>query len=459
MDPQFQNFNKDSFFDYERITQNHNFEIGFQILNEEVPDTNSDISCPPAEHYDKIISAYNTNSNNLNKLLIDFSTYLYKNGFDDVEEFNKTRMEEILINLCKSNNAGISQSAFHIITLLQSKGPAFPIFCLGVEFFNFCTSFLDQEYSPVLYYSLSAINNLCCQNEETRNDSYSIIPPTMIKNFFQHFDVNVKEVALDLACTYLKYPLSTEDCFLFLELAKEALITQEKIYYRSGFWILVRILRNCPELTDKVMDDEILECANDIFDDKDSDCIIPGLIFISYVYEMNFEIPDFYYNGILDVLADPPSHICQKQAYRTIAKIMYRRPDLISKFLHYGIIGQASYAIENAKFNDKIQIGLIVCEAVLSNISESCDRILQTKSISFFLDLLELEDDELTKRALACMINIFNEAESIDRVDELLKRFIQNDGLIAISKLEHEEDNEISLMAADFKSNFFSENE
>lgn len=352
-------FNKDSFFDYEKTTQNHNFETGFQILNKEIPDSNSEESIPPMEHYENITNNYdNGNLEELKKSLNDFSSYLYKNGFDDIEEFNKTRMEEILVSLCESKNSDISQISFYIITLLQSKGPAYPDFFFSIDFFNFCKSFLNKPFSVVLYYCLSAIVNICYQNDEARNYISNQIPIEKVISIFRRNGINVKEIALDLACAYLKSPLSPESCLSILKLAKEALgadgkldaedeIVNEKLFHRYGFWILARILRSYPELTEEVMTNSVLVSSNTIFDDNE-ESIIPGLIFISYVYEMNFEIPYFDYNGILEVFASPSTRICQIQAHKTLNKIFIRRSDLISKFIQYGLIIQSVFALENA---------------------------------------------------------------------------------------------------------------
>ena len=108
---------------------------------------------------------------------------------------------------------------------------------------------------------------------------------------------------------------------------------------------------------------------------------------------------------------------------------------------------------------DKIPIGLLVCNAILYDVGFACDRILQTKSISFFLDLIEYDDEELNKIALTCIVKIFDEAEIVGRVDELFGRFNKSEGLSAICKLEHDEDNETSLMATNFRLKYFPENE
>lgn len=474
---------KSCFIDYDGLMQSHFSEIGFQLLNKDVPDLISDESIPPIEFYDNIAENYdNGNFEQLKETLDNFTTYLYKNGLDDIEEFNQSRMEQILVTLCESKNADISQRAFHIITLLQSKGPAFPEFCFDLDFFNLCNSYLVKNFSVILYYCLAAIFNICCKNDQSRNYIIEQIPLQRIKSLCGHFDINVREAALDLACVFLKSPLPFEYCIEVLNIVKELLEAKDdpngengtfekddeidqdnelddkqKKFLYSGFWILVRILRHYPELTEKVMTPKILRRANEVFDDDNPDTVIPGLIFISYVYELKYEIPHLDYNGILHALASPPTPNVQRLAYETLNRIFTCRPDLICKFIQHGLIIETSTGLDNAKFVDKIAISMIVCNAILKDIGSACDRVIETKSISFFLDLFEIDDEELNKLALECLIRIFDEADMQNQASLLKGRFIKNDGIAILEKLEHEEDNDLSLQAASFKNRYFAE--
>lgn len=464
---------KSSFIDYEELAKNRIFEIGFQIQNKEVPDSVSDETIPPIEFYDEIAANFDQeNYGRLLEVLNNFATYLFKNGLDDIEEFDNSRMKDILMSLCESKNSDISQSAFHIITLLQSKGPAYPDFFFDVPFFNFCFSFISQKYSVVLYYSLIAIYNICCQSDQSRNYIYSQIPIDKIKSLFTHHDINVKEAALTLSYIFLKCSNTNEYVIEILNIVKNVLKIQDKPPNENedneieekdkplvsySFWILVGILRYHPELTNEIMCEQILRRTNYILDlDPDSDCAIPGFIFISYVYEMQFEIPDFDYAGFLNIFEKTNSQKIQVQAYTTMNKIFNCRPDLISKFIQYGLIIQTEGALNNAKYADKITIGIIVCNAMLKDIGCTCDRVLSTGSISFFLDLIDIEDDELTKLALTCIISIFDEADKEDRVNELKEPFFANEGPEMLSNLEQGENTEISMMIEDFRNKYFS---
>lgn len=204
---------------------------------------------------------------------------------------------------------------------------------------------------------------------------------------------------------------------------------------------------------------DVLNHVNDIFEHEDSYSLIPGLIFISYVYELNFEVPNFYYKGIIDVLADTEDSLCRKQSLRTISKMSYRNNSLIPHFIKYGLIMAIQSAIEKGQYKDKLEIGFTACNIFDQNIAEVTNRVLATHSIGLFLTLIDFDDEELNKHALFCMYNVFQEAENIGRVDELMEPFIANDGMITIEKLQHEEDNETASCAANFEERFLRQSE
>ena len=448
-------------FDLTNLAKTHVFDRGFQKLNTEIPSSKSELTIPPIEFYEKIILNYDNNDvNGLKTDLDEFSKYLYKNGFDDVDEFYNTRMEEVLINLCGASDAQLAQSAFFIVSLLQSKGPAYPETFLNSNFFNFCVKFIDNTFSAVLYYSLVCIYNICSQSEEARNLVMHEIPiEKLSKLMTTHFDPCVKEASLDLICCYTKFQVDHETCKNLISIAAQGLSMEDTSMHHSCFYILNRILRNYPDLTGDIMTPEILSYATSITDDEDQYHIIPGLIFISYVYEMNFEVPNLSINGLLEIFGNPSDHTCLRQALNTLSKIVYRRPDLIPRFISAGIFIQSAYAIEFAKYVDKVKIGKFVCSIIIQDIPGSCERMLQTKSVSFLLDLIDIDDEELTIQVLHCLIAVFEEAVSLERVDELQKRFTQNDGPDIINKLENEENQDIAQLANNFKSKFMQENE
>ncbi|OHS95258.1 hypothetical protein TRFO_02244 [Tritrichomonas foetus] len=447
--------------DFDKLSINYAFERSFQVLNDKVPDSHSDMTIPPIEHYEKIIKAFDESRlDDLKKYLDEFSTYIFKNGFDDVEEFYNTRFESVLQTLCSSvSQVQLAQSAFHIITLLQSKGPAYPMSLLSFDFMNFCVEFVNHQFSPVLYFALCCLYNICSQSEQLRDALLEMVPLTKIQSFLSHFDLCVREAAIDLACCYSKFPLNEEQCITLIAIAQKGLSLGDPKLHHSCYWILIRILRNVPQLTENIMAPEILSFASDIFDDEESYNLIPGMIFISYIYEMNHEIPDLSLNALLNLLGDTTDQMCQRQIYRTISKIVYRRPDYVHDMIKFGIIGQAAFAIDNAKFVDKVQIGLLICNIIQQDISYACDRIIQTKSIALFLTLIEFDDEELTLAALNCLTNIFNEAETSGRKSLLMKRFNINDGPEIFSKLEHDENEDIANLSRNFRENYLKQTE
>lgn len=454
-------FQQDIFFDFEELTKIHSYEIGFQIKENPIPQSQGE-SVSLSAVYQSIIEPFsNKDYPRLKVELEKFGDYLYTNNVtaENVEEFDRLQFGQLLIELSEGINPAISQNAFHIITLLQSKGPAYPAIFFSLDFLDFCVKFINKPFSAVCYYAFVATTNISSQSENLFYNVLERIPIDSI-NPQRFLDSNIKEAALDLACTYVKYNVDFQIASQVIEYAKQCLSTEELYFHHSAFWIFVRLLRFTPdESIDYIMIPDVLNHVNDIFEHEDSYSLIPGLIFISYVYELNFEVPNFYYKGIIDVLADTEDSLCRKQSLRTISKMSYRNNSLIPHFIKYGLIMAIQSAIEKGQYKDKLEIGFTACNIFDQNIAEVTNRVLATHSIGLFLTLIDFDDEELNKHALFCMYNVFQEAENIGRVDELMEPFIANDGMITIEKLQHEEDNETASCAANFEERFLRQSE
>jgi hypothetical protein len=436
-------------------------ERGFLRLWESVPTDSPSPSIPPSEHYDHIaISFDQKNIENTLLALKEFSDYLFKNGFDDPEEFERVGICSVLTQLCEiplNESAVLAPAAFHVVSLLQTRGPQFPAFFQSSEFVQWCFRFLG---SPILYYPLTCLMNHCALGERETLFVQELIPVAALRpQFDASSDIAVRETILDLACRYSKVALTPEMALGLIDLCRIALVLGEPEYYPSAFWILVRLLRHYAESIVYVMCPDILSNANRVLKCERVGALIPGMIFTSYVYELGFDYPRFSIVKIMKLLSEPLDVACQRQACRTLTKIVVRRSDMIPILVEKGIFYHIACAMDSAKVRDKFEIAMLACDVIDLGGQPATARVFQTKCINLWVGFLDWENDELTVRAIETLDRIFAAAEEVTEevAGRMHSRFLSVGGVAAITKLMDDENEDIARLASGFFESYLTE--
>jgi hypothetical protein len=440
------------------------FERGFLQIAGAIPTTDSLPTIPPSELYEHIEIAYDEhNPDRMLEALTDLSQYIFRNGFDDPDELDRTRVIAILFSLCEvrlSENAKLAPTAFHILSLLQAKGPSFPYAVMGNQFALFCLQFVEHS-SPLMYYPLTCLSNYCAQGEKETYEIMESLPVSKLRSLFDttFTDTFVREAVLDIGFRYAKHELAPDSALGLIGLAQTALVLKSSYYSHSACWILVRLLRHYQEAIPHIMMSDILGIVDNVLRCKRSYDVIPGLIFISYVYELGFSLPQLPASRLLKRLAESAEPTVQRQACRTLIKIVTRRPEFIPDLLKAGIFGEISFALERAKFRDKHEIGLLACFVIEFGGDVACERVFQTKCVNLWLELFEYEDDELSMAALAALDRIFLAGEEMDdeKAGRMHRRFVSTRGVETIQNLGMSENEEIANSARVFFETYLTE--
>jgi hypothetical protein len=181
--------------------------------------------------------------------------------------------------------------------------------------------------------------------------------------------------------------------------------------------------------------------------------VIPGLIFISYIYEFGFIVEDLSYKSIMRIVASTTDDKLQRQACRTLIKMVVKHSGaVISSLLHIGVFAGIVDAMRIAKFRNKVGLALLACYIIKYGGEEACKRVYVTKSVNIWLDFFELEDDELSIEAIDALERIFGCAAIVTEecAAGLQERFFACGGLKLFQKLMHHENDEIVNAASSF---------
>jgi hypothetical protein len=438
-------------------------ERGFMRLWDEVPTNSPMATLPPSEHYERIIASFREKDvDGTLFALKEFADYLFKNGFDDPEEFERIGICITLTQLCEipfTENPFLAPAAFHVLSVLQACGPQFPRYLQSNDFALWCFGFLRAD-SPVLYYSLTCLMNHSALGGPETIFVQELIPIETIRlQFDAHVDVSIRETLLDLGCRYSKVPLRPDMALALIDLSRIALLIGEPAYYPSAFWILVRLLRHYTESILYIMCDVILANANRVLKCGIAAALIPGMIFTSYVYELGFKYPKFSIGRLLRILSDPPDMFCQRQACRTLTKIVVRRADMIPMLVTNGIFYHIACALDIAKLRDKFEIALLACDVIDLGGMPAVTRVFQTRCVNLWVDFLDWENEDIIGRALQSLSRIFEVADSLNEkaVAKMQNRFLAIGGVKTIEKLMNDENEEISGLASEFFDSYLSE--
>jgi hypothetical protein len=419
---------------------------------------------PPAELYEHIdVSFQEKNPDDLLIALTDLANYIFQNGFDDPDELDRSNVMSQLFAVCDipiAENLKLAPTAFHILSLLQAKGPAYPYAVMSTSFVDFCLQFIDLK-SPIMYYPLTCLVNYCVQGEAQTTAIMTQIPVPRLRSLFdQHFvDTFVREAVLDLGCRYAKYPLSPEDAMGLISLCHAALLLDSYYYFHSAYWILVRLLRRYEEAIPHIMQPDLLSVCHFVLRCRKGYDLIPGLIFISYVYELGFCLPGLSLSKLLKRFSGSTEPTVQRQACRTLIKLVTRRRELIPAILNAGIFGEISFALERARFRDKHEIGLLACFVIEFGGDIACMRVFRTNCVNLWIELFEFEDDELSFSALAALDRIFRAAEEIDekKAERVHRRFVACGGVEAVRALVEGENELVADAARAFFESYLTE--
>jgi hypothetical protein len=158
----------ESYFKLQVLQNWRMFERGFLQFWNSVPERTNELSIPPAEYYDHIAMSFQRkDAENLIVAKNNFVLYLFNNGFDDRDEIECANTIGILCDMCQiplSENSLLASVAFHILSLLQTKGPAFPYYLHSNEFIIWCFG-VFQRGSAIMYYPLTCLMNHCALGE------------------------------------------------------------------------------------------------------------------------------------------------------------------------------------------------------------------------------------------------------------------------------------------------------
>jgi hypothetical protein len=439
------------------------FERGFLRLWESVPTDAPTRSLPPPEHYEHIAASFKAkNIENTLLALKGFADYLYKNGFDDPEEFDRLGIGHVILQICEvspAENPLLGPTAFHVMSLLQTRGPQFPGYLQSADFIHWCFRFLVAA-SPILYYPLTCLMNHCALGERETFFVQELIPVASLRlQFDATQDIAVRETILDLGCRYSKVSLRPDMALGLIDLCRIALLLGESAYYSSTFWILVRLLRHYRESIVYIMCPDVLSNANAVLKGRSPGPLIPGMIFTSYVYELGFKYPRFSVVKLLNILSDPPDVSCQRQACRTLTKIIVRRQDMIPMLLAKGLFYHIACALDWARLRDKFEIALLACDVIELGGPPATARVFQTKCVNLWVGFLDWENDDITIRAIQTLDRIFEAAEELPEeiARRIHARFLSVGGLAAIEKLTSDGNEEISGLASSFFESYLAE--
>jgi hypothetical protein len=431
-------------------------ERGFLRIWDAVPTEEASPTIPPSEHYEHIAMSFKAHDANSALIALrEFADYLFKNGFDDPDEFDRFEMAQVLSQLCEiplGENADLAPTAFHVISVLQTRGPHYPRYLVSRDFIQWCFRFVTAG-SPILYYPLTCLMNHCAHGEQATLFIQELIAPESLRGQFDATsDVLIRETILDLACRFSKVALRPEMALALIDLCRIALVLHEPSYFPSAFWILVRLLRHYAESIIYIMCPDILTNANAVLRCHDAGSLIPGMIFTSYVYELGFKYPRISIAKLLNVLSDPPSVPCQRQACRTLTKIVIRRPDMIPMLVEKGIFYHIACALDIAKIAYKVEIALLACDLIDVGGNAATARVFQTSSINLWVNFLDWDNDELTVRTLQSLDRIFESASEFPAraTSRLNERFHSTGGPVAIEKLMGDENEDIAHLSTAF---------
>lgn len=446
----------EEFFKLNELQAMHDFQRGFMRLGDDVPSDDTEETIPPTEFYDKL-ETLNENGDWLESVavLADFATYLYKNGFDDADEFQRRGMYDVIKNMCMvpdTEYEPIAPHAFHVFCLLQSKGPARPDELMQPEFLDFCLLFVERRLHTC-YYALTCLVNYCALGADQTLHLMSKFSMKKVHQFFEdERDPTAKEVVVDLAWRYSKVATQPRDIDSLVKLAKRVIVEQHSYCYHSAYWILVRMLRHINGIADSIMTEEILGYADLGMRAKVREARIPVMIFISYVYELGFELPCLPAHKIVKNLRSGSNRMLQRQACRTCIKLATKTPFVIPKLLDNGIYGAISEGMDEAHYNDKMELGLLACYLIREGGFEASRRVYHTGAINLWLRLFEFEDEELSREAMASINTIFGFLNHINTVlrKRMLKRFCESDGQQILELVAQDECDDIALPARQF---------
>lgn len=448
----------EDFFRLKEMQDFYVFQRSFLPLVSELPTDRPEETIPPTEQYDQILEAFNEkNVPRMKECLKDFATYLYKNGFDDAEEIDRRNIIPTLIEVCKTPNEA-APYAFHVLSLLQTKGPVFPSCLSSQDFVHFCFSFVNEKMDPLmLYYALTCLMNFCSLGPDETTEIKNLIPVPHLELIYrskQH--PLVRETVLDLGWRYTYIELTDDERVILVKLSQVAIMEAVEGYYHSAFWILVKVLRHHGYMTNLVMMPEMLKNVALVMKCKKGNGLIPGMIFISYVYELGLELPELPAKKLIRRLEDATDRRVQRQACRTLIKIVKKSPEHIPLLLNKGLYASILTGMEDANYNDKIELGLLACFTIEEGGYEAVARVYVTRCIYLWLKLLEFEEDELTVEAIRAMSMIFSRIQemSLHLQLALIDRFDDCGGFQALSLASQNENDFVAEPAAEFCRNY-----
>jgi hypothetical protein len=302
--------------------------------------------------------------------------------------------------------------------------------------------------------------NHCALGERATLLVQDLIPIDVLRGRFDATtDDWVRETLLDLGCRYSKVALRPDMALSLIDLCRVALTLGVRGFLQSTFWILVRLLRHSSEAVVYIMCADVLGNANRVFKCRHPGPLIPGMIFTSYVYELGFEYPRLSYRKILDVLSEPPDAATQRQACRTLTKIVVRRPEMIKALVENGLFFHIADGLALAKFRNKVEIALLACDAIELGGRPATNRVVHTKCVNLWVEFIEWEDDELTVRGLQALGRIFEAVEELpeEKARRVHGRFLAVGGVATVEKLMVDENEEIAHLAAEFFESYLAE--
>ena len=444
----------EDFFRLKEMQDFYVFQRSFLPLVSEIPTDKPEPTIPPTEHYDRILESFHErNAQKLQAALKEFATYLYKNGFDDAEEIERRNVIGVLLDACRTASAA-SPYAFHVLSLLQTKGPVFPGFLESSDFVRFCFDFVGERTDEImLYYAMTCLMNYCSLGPGQTEQIKSILTVPQLEMIYRSKQSElVREAVLDIGWRYTYIDMPDEERVILIKLAQVAIMEVVDGYYHSAVWILVKMLRHHGYLTELVMMPQMLTKVAHVMKCKKGNGLIPGMIFISYVYELGLELPELPAKKLVRLLEDSSDRRVQRQACRTLIKIVKKSPQHIPLLLNKGLFASISEGLDDANYNDKIELGLLACFAIEEGGYEASKRVYLTKCIYLWLKLIDFEEDELTVEAIRALTTIFSHIDEMSSNLQLglLDRFEDCGGFQALSLVSQNENDAVAGPAAEF---------
>jgi hypothetical protein len=323
------------------------------------------------------------------------------------------------------------------------------------EFLNFCLAILTNPDPRIIQSAFVCLYNLVHEGPEWRDFVISRLPiETLTENWILQPDClpKVRGAAMSLICAYSFFEIPSESGFVILNLCGKCLAGPcEELFYPS-LWSIVFLVDLCPGIRERVVQQPFPDLIDLMLYGNAPEQLAPALRLAKMLFSAGVELPASSYRNFMSLISHTNLKI-SKYAWQGVVILIQKFPGTIERLIEKGFLAYVRGVMETNPLIVKVRVANLLCLVVENAGIAVSEEIIAAEMIPAFLEMVQLESQDLGRRIVMVLGKLFERYNSNKRLSyELL-----NQGGREIFDDLIERGDELSELADHFMKTFLPE--